>query len=204
LFVFAHSAFVSRVGVAVRSVGLLVGPQKGFRVSESFDIVLSKVLTPDDLVTALTELIPPDMRVDVRRDLTDLSAEPGAVWALVGGTDDPAWPCILSVLVCRPECGLGPYPDLRLAAHLGARFGADALCGTYPFVGELDPHDPYWSLAYIRGRWYLASTCGTRLMGPYTDGSREFPGDESVRLVRPVALPDSHTAGPAAAPDPAN
>lgn len=65
--------------------------------------------------------------------------------------------------------------------------------GTYPFAGELDPDDPYWSLACIKGRWYLVSTEGMRLMGPYTDGVEEFLGDEMVRLVRPVSLPDTRS-----------
>jgi hypothetical protein len=159
-------------------------------MAESFDIVLSKPLSPDDLATAFADLIPAGLRVDVRRDMAELPAEPGAVWALVGGTEDPAWPCVLNVLVCRDECGLGPYPDLRVAAHLWERFGADALCGVYPFAGELDPDDPYWSLACVGGQWYLASKAGTRLMGPYADGVREVPGEEAVRLVRPVAIPD--------------
>ncbi|VTR99439.1 hypothetical protein [Tuwongella immobilis] len=161
-----------------------------FGLSTSFDIMLSKPLAPDDLAAALADLIPPSLRVDVRWDIADLIDEPGALWALVGDTHDPAWPRVLSVLVCREECGLGPYPDLRVAVRLWERFGADALCGTYPFAGERDPNDPYWSLACIGGRWYLASTCGTRLMGPYTDGTRVFPGDEAVRLVRPVAVPE--------------
>jgi len=172
-------------------------------VAESFDIVLSKPLTPDDLATAFADLIPPGLRMDVRPDMADLPDEPGSVWAVVGSTDDPAWPCVLNVLVCRDDCGLGPYPDLRVAARLWERFGADALCGTYPFAGELDPHDPYWSLACVGGQWYLASTCGTRLMGPYTDGTREIPGEEAVRLVRPVAVPDTRHAEPGAAADPA-
>jgi hypothetical protein len=159
-------------------------------VSESFDIVLSKPLAPETIAAALAGLIPRGLRVDVRRDMAELRDEPGAVWALVGSTDDPAWPCVLNVLVCRDECELGPYPDLRVAVHLWEQFGADALCGTYPFAGELDPHDPYWSLACVGGRWYLASTAGSRLMGPYTDGVRTFPGDEAVRMVRPVVVPD--------------
>jgi hypothetical protein len=163
-------------------------------VAESFDIVLSKPLTPGDIAAAFADLIPAGLRVDVRLDMAELPDEPGAVWALVRSTDDPAWPCILNVLACRHDSGLGPYPDLRVAAKLAERFGADALCGTYPFVGKLDPHDPYWSLAYISGKWYLASTAGTRLMGPYTDGIREFPGDKAVRLVRPVSVPDTMDA----------
>lgn len=159
-------------------------------VSESFDIVLSKPIAPDDLVAALAELIPPGLRVDVRRDVADLPDEPGAVSATVSGTDDPAWPCILKVHMFGEKCRLGPYPDLRIAAYLWERFGADALCDTYPFVGELDAHNPYWSLACVGGRWHLASTSGTRLMGPHTDGTREFPGDAAIRLVRPVAVPE--------------
>jgi len=159
-------------------------------VSESFDIMLSKPLTPDDIAAALADLLPAGLRVDVQPDMAELPDEPGTIWALAGGTDDPAWPCVLNVLVCGDECGLGSYPDLRVAARLCERFGTDALCGTYPFAGELDPHDPYWSLACVGGQWYLASTSGTRLMGPYTDGVRQFPGEEAVRLVRPVVVPD--------------
>jgi hypothetical protein len=168
-------------------------------VAESFDIVVSKSLRPDELASALADLIPHGLRVDVRRDLTELPDEPGAVWALIGGTDDPSWPCVLNVLVCRDECGLGPYPDLRVAAWLWERFGADSLCGTYPFVGELGPHDPYWSLACVGGRWYLASTAGTRLLGPYTDGARELPGEEAVRLVRLIMLPGEGSPNKASA-----
>ena len=159
-------------------------------MSESFVIVLSKPLGPDDLATTVADLIPPGMRVDVRQNIADLPEEPGAVWATVSDTHDPLWPCVLNVHVFRPECGLWPYPDLRIAAQLWERFGTDALCGTYAFVGELDPHDPYWSLACVGGQWYLASTDGTRLMGPYTDGTRDFPGDEAIRLVRPVVVPE--------------
>lgn len=163
-------------------------------MSESFDIVLSKLLDPVDLAAAIAELLPLGLRVHVRRNIADLPDEPVAVWATVSDTDDPTWPCVLDVHVFRPDCGLRPYPDLRIAWQLWERFGADALCGTYPFAGELDPHDPYWSLACVDGQWYLASTSGTRLMGPYTDGIRTFPGEESIRLVRQVAVPEEVNA----------
>ena len=159
-------------------------------MSESFDIVLSKSLAPDHVAAVFADLIPPGLQVDVGLDMADPPDEPGAIWALVGSTDDPSWPCVVNVLVCNDECGLGPYPHLRVASRLWERFGADALCDTHPFDAELDPHDPFWSLALFGGQWYLASTCGTRLMGPYTDGTREFPGDAAVRLVRPVAVPE--------------
>ena len=153
-------------------------------MSESFDIVLSKPLAPDAIAAALADLIPPSLRVDVRADMADLPAEPGAVLAVVRPTDDPAWPCLLDVLLCRRECGLGPYPDLRIAARLGERFGADELCGTYPFAGDFDPHDPYWALACVGGRWYVASTVNARF-----EVGEAVP-DEGVRLVRPVTVPE--------------
>jgi hypothetical protein len=84
---------------------------------------------------------------------------------------------------------LGPFPDVRIAERLWQRFATNSLCDVYPFAGDLDPHDPYWSLACIEGRWYLASTCGTRLMGPYTEGASKIPGDDKVRLIRPVTVP---------------
>ncbi len=164
---------------------------EGIAVSESFDILLSKPFASDDLATALADLIPPGLRVDVRSDMAELPNEPGSIWALVGGTEDQAWPCVLNVLVCRDECGLGPYPDLRIASRLWERYGTDALCGTYPFVGELDPHDPFWSLACVGGQWYLASIVAARFMWPEVDGVRKPLGNGGVRLVRLVALPDT-------------
>ena len=59
-------------------------------MAESFDIVLSKPLTPDDLASGFADLIPLGLRVDVRPDMADLPDEPGAIWALVGSTDDSA------------------------------------------------------------------------------------------------------------------
>ncbi len=158
-------------------------------MGECFDVVVSAPLGPADFAAALASLLPAGFRIDVAREMSGLPDEPGAVWALVGETDDPDWPCVFNCLVCREECGLGPYPDLRVAARIWELFGADSLCGVYPFAGDLDPHDPYWSLACVGGRWHLASTCDTRLMGPYSDGAREVPGSEKVRLVQPVDVP---------------
>jgi hypothetical protein len=158
-------------------------------MTASFDIILSKTLGPSQLTNALTSMIPSGLRVDVRPRIADLPDEPGTIWAVIDETEDSKWPCVVSVLACRDECGLGPYPDLRIAEQLWKQFGIDSLCGTYPFVGDFDPFDPYWSLACIGGEWHLASTSGTRLMGPYTDGIRCFPGSAAVRLVRSVSVP---------------
>lgn len=158
-------------------------------MAASFDIVLSRRLVPSDLTDVLTALIPRGLRVDIGSSIADLPDRPGAIWAVVSETQDSEWPCLVSVWACHDECGLEPYPDLRIAEHLWKQIGVDSLCGTYPFARNLDPHDPYWSLACVGGRWHLASTEGTRLMGPYTDGIRHFAGDKSVRLVRPVSVP---------------
>jgi hypothetical protein len=93
------------------------------------------------------------------------------------------------LLICADECGLGDFPDIRFADWLYRRLEIDSLCSTYDFAGDLDPCDPYWSLACIGGKWFLVSTSGTALMGPYTDGNRTIPGDEKVRIIRPVEIP---------------
>jgi hypothetical protein len=81
------------------------------------------------------------------------------------------------------ECKLGAYPDLRVAEYLYTYFGCNVLCGTYPFVGDLDPYDPYWSTAYVEGQWYLADTVDTLLMCEET-------GTGAVKLVRSISIPD--------------
>jgi hypothetical protein len=157
--------------------------------SESFEIVFSKVLSPTDFSGALAELLPPGLRIDVKQEIGELPDNPGAIWAVVGSTNDPNWPCLLECLVCSNECGLGQYPDLRIADFLSRRLEVDSICSTCEFVGGLDPQDPFWSLACVGGTWYLADTFGTGLMGPYTDGAKTFPGSNKVRLIRPVEFP---------------
>ncbi len=129
----------------------------------------------------LADHIPSGLRVEISTSLNTFPDEPGAIFGTLSGTDDPAWPCLFDCFICRSECGLGPYPDLHVASLAWERFGLDALCSTYPFVGNLDPADPYWSLALVGGRWFLASTCGTRLMSDEDRGS--------IRLIRPVVVP---------------
>jgi hypothetical protein len=58
-------------------------------VAESFDIVLSESIAADDLITAIAELIPSGLRVELRLDLSEFPDEPGAIWGLVGASDDP-------------------------------------------------------------------------------------------------------------------
>jgi hypothetical protein len=158
-------------------------------MANGFDIVLSKTLTPEQVTDALADLLPSGLRIDVKREIEELPDEPGAIWAILGPTNDPYWTCLLNVLACSDECSLGPYPDLAIATWLSRSLGVDSLCDTHDIVEGLDPHNPYWSLACISGRWYLASTSGTPLMGPYTDGIQTFVGDEKVRLLRSIEVP---------------
>src|SRR4051794_26155209 len=130
-------------------------------MSQTFNVVLSKSLTPTEIANTLAEMLPLGLRIDVGHEMSDLPDEAGGIWALVSTTDDPDWPCVFNCLVCADECGLGPFPDLRVADWLFRRLGVNSLCGTYDFAGDLDPYDPYWSLACVGGKWFLTSTSGT-------------------------------------------
>ncbi|MCH0566593.1 MULTISPECIES: hypothetical protein [unclassified Streptomyces] len=155
-------------------------------MARMFNMAFSRSLTVDDVVAMLGEVVPPGTQLLVQDGDWDVPDEVTGLWARLRDTGDPAWPLALEVLVC--PCDLGPYPDLRVAEHIGARLGMDVLCDVDPAVCEVDPSDPYYVLALVGGRWFLASTAGTRFAGPYTDGSREWPGDKAVALIRPVVV----------------
>jgi hypothetical protein len=149
-----------------------------------FEITLSSVLTADDIAAAFSRLIPTGLKIDVFPE-TDTPEEVGAIWAYLEETDDLNWPCSVNVIY-GDECELGAYPDLRVAEYLYTYFGCNVLCGTYPFVGDLEPQDPYWALAYVNGQWYFADTCDTPLMGfDLVSGI-----DDEVRLIRPITVPN--------------
>ncbi len=151
-----------------------------------FGITLSKILTTDTIVATFRRLIPAGLKIDVF-SAPDTPDEVGAIWAWLEETWDPVWPCVVNV-ICSQECQLGAYPDLRLAEELSQHYGCHVLTEIYPFAGDLDPHDPYWAMAYIDGQWYLADTVNTPLMGLDIDG--EEIGSEVVKLVRPITIPD--------------
>lgn len=153
-----------------------------------FDIVASEAIPAESLRRHLASLLP-GHRVGVTRTADGVPDPFPAVWVAVSETPDPAWPCVLQFHNFPADCPLGRHPDLRLAEALAGWFGVRSLCGPDGLVPGLDPHDPYWFLAHAGGGWHLADAGGTPLMGPYTDGTRTFPGDRSVRLVRRVDLP---------------
>jgi hypothetical protein len=140
-------------------------------MSASFNILLSRPLGEAEIVAALRDLLPDESTIDVAAKMSELPDEPRSIWALVETSEDPNWPCVFNCMVCRDECGLGTYPDLKIAVQLYRRLGVDAVCGVYDFAG-VDSCDPYWQLAHIGGRWFLASL-----------------GTEAIRLERPIDIP---------------
>lgn len=157
-------------------------------MNESFDIVLPRAASPEEIRLALSSSVPSES-LRVQASAVELTFEPNIFSATVDATADPLWPCAVFVWVCPSELGMGKHPELRVAFELCYALKCDALCGVQSFVEGIDPRDPYYSTAYVDGNWYLASTVGTPLMGPHTDGTKSFSGDASIRLVRLLNIP---------------
>lgn len=146
-----------------------------------FDLVVSRPLSVPEVEAAVAGLVPPGCRVAVRPDVEDLPSD-GDVRVVVWPPEGVRWPQLIAVLT-GDEHLPGPYPDLRLAERLAQRYEVDVFGDVHPFVGGLDPHDPYWSPALLGGRWWLVSTVRTRLVS----GDDGVDGD--VVRVRPVTVP---------------
>jgi len=164
-------------------------------VCECFDIVVSRVVSTEELERLLSELLP-GCEVGVTRRGEAVPEEFPAVLVTLGETNDPDWPCVLEFTAFPDDSPLGECPDLRLAEYLSPRLGVSSLCDPAGLVPGLDPCDPYWFLARVEGRWYLADASNSPLMGPYTDGTTTFRGDQPIRLKHEVEL--SSESGPAA------
>lgn len=155
----------------------------------TFNMVLSRSVSPEEARLVIISLLPEGSQIDITRDITDLPNDPGEVWGLIEATDDPDWPCLLNVLSWSDRCGLGPDPELAIASRMSSRLGIDSLCSVPDLVPDIDPCDPYWSLACIGGRWFLASTCGTALMGPRIGEDDATSRYRKVCLVRDIEVP---------------
>ncbi|MFJ6723861.1 hypothetical protein ACIQPQ_03005 [Streptomyces sp. NPDC091281] len=160
-----------------------------------FTVTVSRSLSVAEVAAVCARWVVPGPELVVQAPGAEVPDVVGRLWAGLEPTGDPAWP--LGLVVHLHPRDLGPCPDLRFAEHLRERYGVDVLCGVPPSLVDVDPYDPYYALALVGGRWHLASTAGTRLMGPYDvrggggdgDGSAAtVPGDEPVRLIRPVAV----------------
>lgn len=161
-------------------------------MTESFEIVLSKAASAQEIRLALASSVP-DEKLDIQTGVEDLAFESNVLSATIDKTADSLWPCVVSIWICPDDLGLGEYPEIQIATRLCQALNCNALSfgEVSAFVESIDPRDPYYSLALVDGGWYLASTAGTPLMGPYTDGTRSFPGDATVRLVRPIDIPQN-------------
>ncbi|MCE9566045.1 MAG: hypothetical protein K8U57_28835 [Planctomycetes bacterium] len=145
------------------------------------------MIAADELQQFLTSILP-NSEVVVTQEEMEPPERLSAIWVRLMRTVDPDWPCMLGCFAFPDPSPLGERPDLRIAEYLAVRFGVKSLCDLGGLMPDLDPHDPYWSLAFADGAWHLADTSGTPLMGPYTDGKTSFPGDEKVRLKQKLEL----------------
>jgi hypothetical protein len=78
------------------------------------------------------------------------------IWYDLGPGSTPGWPIGISFLAVPEAEHREPEPYVLLAEALYAILHIDSVCFAQDYVGGLDPHDPYWSLAYWKGFWYLA------------------------------------------------
>ncbi|MFI5532015.1 hypothetical protein ACIA8O_26125 [Kitasatospora sp. NPDC051853] len=152
-----------------------------------FSITVSRALGVADVRATFEESVRPGLRTVVELDGGGPPDLTGDLWVGLVVTTDPAWPLSLDVLGAD-DCGLGPHPDLRVAERLAECHGVDVLCGVDPAFVDVDPQDPYYRLALVGGRWYLASTAGTRLAGPYAAPDEDGFRDDPVELIRQVEM----------------
>ena len=157
-----------------------------------FNVVLSKALSLAEWRTIIVRCIGVGARFDLAADGGALAYEADVAWFLVSVTSDAHWPQNLACLNLPESLALGLHVDMEIAEAAATAHGTDALCDVraLPGVGDLDPQDPYWALALIGHKWFLVSTAGTSLMGPYIWGDgTETPGTASVKIIREVKPP---------------
>ncbi len=149
---------------------------------EGFDLILSKSVTAEEVLAAVVALFPGCL-IHAKPFHAPFPDEAVDVLIQLNSTNDPAWPVALDVsLFLNPP----PLSALRTAEAIARSTGSNVLTDLHGLCPELDSQDPYWWLAYSEGQWHLADAANTPLMGPYTDGTRNFPGDATVKLVRQV------------------
>ena len=154
-------------------------------MSQMFTLILSKSLDAADVESVLTQHLP-GLHIIVLRSGAHFPDEIGDVLVQLNPTLDPNWPLALDFLISPDASPRVPRPTFRLAEAISQETASDVLTDLNGLFPELDPHDPYWWLAYVSGLWHLADAANTPLMGSYTDGIRSFPGDGILKLVRPV------------------
>jgi hypothetical protein len=153
--------------------------------THSFELIVSKPCTANEVQSVLIAILP-GLRIDVVDALENVPEEWGNIVVHLKPTNDSYWPVAISFLCFPDSSAIGEQPALRLAEEFASRIGADVLTDLQGLFPEHDPHDPYYWLALVNGEWYLADAVDTPLMGPYSDGTKSFPGESKVKLVRLV------------------
>jgi hypothetical protein len=84
------------------------------------------------------------------------SRDEACIWYDLVPRSTSGWPLLVSFMAVPEAEHREPEPYVLLAEALHATLHIDSVCFAQDYVGGLDPHDPYWSLAYWKGLWYLA------------------------------------------------
>jgi len=121
------------------------------------DMLLSRVIDREQMDTILHSVLGD---YPCRSTETVLSETRGrddaSIWYDLVPGSTPGWPLSISFLAVPEAEHREPEPYVLLAEALYAVHHIDSVCFAQDYVGGLDPHDPYWSLAYWKGQWYLA------------------------------------------------
>ena len=125
-------------------------------------------------------------------DMEQVLAKDGSpcdVWFEIQETaDTERWKYNVNFYVLPAHGALGKYPDIKLSEIFYQTYQWNCLIDTNYLFENMDYLDPYWAVALVNGRWYLADTAKTKLMGPYMDGNEEYAGEREVQLISPLGL----------------
>lgn len=131
----------------------------------------------------------PGMKVmDMKEFLAAENAE-FDIWVDIQETEDAeGWKYAIEFNAFPKNEDLGNYPDIKLSELFYQTYQWNCLISTHYFFKNMDYYNPYWEVALVDGKWYLADSAGTKLMGPYSDGEREYAGDRELKLIAPLDL----------------
>jgi hypothetical protein len=78
------------------------------------------------------------------------------IWYDLTEQVSPGWPACLNFFSVPARSTVVPYVYVLIAEALFDRHGLNSLCMHQDYVTGLNRLDPYWSLSYWQGLWYLA------------------------------------------------
>lgn len=121
------------------------------------DMLLSKVIDRiqlDPVLHAVLGAYPCYSTEDVLSEAS--SRYDACIWYDLVPGSSTGWPLAVSFHAVPEAEHREPEPYVLLAEALHASLHIDSVCFAQDYVGGLNPQDPYWSLAYWQGLWYLA------------------------------------------------